>query len=81
VPSVPLPEVPAAVLSSVALSDAFDCASAAIVLAESGDPAGMRAALLQAFDAGDGAFPAGSALAEALVLVLSAVWLVPEVTA
>jgi hypothetical protein len=68
------------VLSSVALSDAFDCASAAVLLAESGDPEGMRAALLEAFTAADGAFPAGSPQAEALVTVLSAVWLVPEVT-
>lgn len=80
-PSIPLPETPGTVLSSVALSDAFDCASAAILLAETGDAAGMRAALAQAFDAADKAFPADSAQAEALSTVLAAVWLVPEVTA
>lgn len=75
------PETPAAVLSSVALGDAFDCASAAILLAESGDPAGMRTALLEAFAAADGAFAPGSPEAEALSTVLSAVLLVPEAVA
>lgn len=79
-PDAPLPETPGAVLSSVALSDALDCASAAVLLAESGDPEGMRSALLEAFTAADKAFPPGSPQAEALVTVLSAVLLVPEVT-
>jgi len=76
-----VPEIPAPVLSSSALGDALDCASLAILLAESGDPAGMRAALLKAFDAGDEAFPAGSPVADALVTVLFAVASVSEVTA
>lgn len=79
-PSLLPPETPADVLSSVALSDAFDCASAAILLAESGDPEGMRAALLKAFEAADEAAAEGSPLAEALVTVLSAVLLVSAVT-
>jgi hypothetical protein len=78
--SAPFPDAPAPVLSSSALGDALDCASLAILLAESGDPAGMRAALLKAFDAADEAFPAGSPVVEALVTVLSAVLLIPEVT-
>jgi hypothetical protein len=76
-----VPDIPGPVLSSVALSDALDCASAGIVLAEAGDPAGMRAAVAQGFDAADEAALEGSALADALVTVLSAVLLVQEVTA
>lgn len=76
----PVPETPADVLSSVALSDALDCASAAIILAEIGDPEGTRSALLKGFEAADEAAVEGSPLAEALVTVLSAVLLVAEVT-
>lgn len=76
-----LPDAPVPALSSSALSDALDAASLAVLLAESGDAAGMRSVLASAFDSADGAFPAGSPRAEALVTVLSAVWLVPEVTA
>jgi len=81
VPSIPFPEVPArtTVLSSVALGDAFDCASSALLLGECGDPEGKRAAILKAFESADGAFEPGSEEAAALAIVLSAVWLVPEV--
>lgn len=79
--SAPFPEAPVPVLSSTALGDALDCASLAILLAESGDPAGMRAALLKAFDAGDEAFPADSPVAEALSMVLAAVASVAEAVA
>lgn len=72
---------PAVVVSSSALTDALDCASLAILLAESGDAAGMRTALLEAFDAADGAFAPGSDEAGALATVLAAVLQVPEVTA
>lgn len=68
-------------MSATDLYDALNCASLAVLLAESDDADGARAALLEAFTAADSAFPAGSPEAEALATVLFAAWRVPEAAA
>ena len=61
-----------------ALYDALNCASLAVLLAESGDPRQAETALLEASAAACEAFPAGSPEAEALGIVLAAAGRVPD---
>lgn len=64
-------------MSPSALYDALNCASLAVLLAESGDPGQAEASLMEAHLA----FPAGSPESAALGIVLAAVARVTEVTA
>jgi predicted RNA polymerase sigma factor len=64
-----------------ALYDALNCASLAVLLAESGDANRAEAALLEASLAASEAFPVGSPEAEALGVILTAAGRVSEVTA
>lgn len=64
-----------------ALYDALNCASLAVLLAESGDPGQAEAALMEASLAAVDAFPAGSPEAAALGVILAAAGRVPEMTA
>ncbi len=61
-----------------ALYDALNCASIAVLLAESGDAGQAEAALMEASLAATDAFPAGSPQAAALGIILAAAGQVPE---
>ena len=67
-------------MNPVALYDALNLASAAVLLAEGGDARGAETMLLEASLSASDAFPAGSREAEALGVVLAAVGRVPEMT-
>jgi len=65
-------------VNPVALYDALNCASLAVLLAESGDAAGAEVPLLEASLAATDAFPAGSPEAAALGVILAAAGRVSE---
>jgi hypothetical protein len=59
-------------MNPVALFDALNCASTAVLAAEGGDAATAETALFEASIAAGDAFPAGSPEADALGIVLAA---------
>lgn len=65
-------------MDPVALYDALNCASLAVLLGESGDRRGAEGALMEASQAAVDAFPAGSPEAEALGVILAAAGQVRE---
>jgi hypothetical protein len=67
-------------MNPVALYDALNCASLAVLHAESGNLAQAEAALLEASLAAADAFPFGSPEAGALLVILAAAGRVAEVT-
>jgi hypothetical protein len=67
-------------VNPVALYDALNCLSLAVLFAESGDTGRSETALLEASVAAGDAFPAGSPEADALGVILAAAARVPETT-
>lgn len=67
-------------MNPVALYDALNCASYAVLHAEAGDQKHAEITLLEAQVAASGAFPIGSPEAAALGVILAAVARVPEAT-
>lgn len=65
-------------MNPVALFDALNCASQAVLAAEAGKTATAETALLEASIASGDAFPAGSPEAEALGVILAAAGRVSE---